>query len=161
MVPHSWKLSREKTFMNFEALWPFTQVFSAKILFSTNLWKFSHMKVFTLKFPAIQYMCMCMFVLSLKLYSKLYKAHKLYTMLAWLPSNQGSRVKFKHLCSADRGMQGLVIVGDQSTAGGSKPAFLGLISVNCRLFAFLYSASYNPLQQVSWWYTPPLLWPGL
>ena len=73
------------------------------------------MKVLTLKFPAIQYMCMCLIVLSLKLYSKLYsklyKAHKLYTMLAWLPSNQGSRVKFKHLCSADRGMQGLVIVG--------------------------------------------------
>ena len=63
-IPNSRKLSGEKTFANFEILWLFVkaystncgacvpsfhgtseQFFSAKILFSTNLWKFSPTKV--------------------------------------------------------------------------------------------------------------------
>ena len=42
------------------------------------------------------------FVFLLKLYSKLYKTHKLYTMLVWLPSNQGqgSSLNTLNLCSS-------------------------------------------------------------
>ena len=44
-LPYSGKLLREKTFVNFAVLWQSTKVFSAKIVFFTNLRKFSLSKV--------------------------------------------------------------------------------------------------------------------